>query len=141
MAKYYTEGIVKCLEIENKQTRIKIDPCPPYKFAEKINGKENFRILCLINDPAARKTIAILSETKAKPGILVNFGDVEDGKIEKGTSFALSCATKRGHRVLRCKAFKTSARRSRSRSFWIPTSRSKHQKTFLTSSISLRFLA
>lgn len=99
MAKYHTEGIVKCLEIEDKQTLIKIDPCPPYKFAEKINGKENIRILCLINDPAAPKTIAVLSETKAKPGIFVNFGDVEDGKIEKGTSFALSCTTKRGHRV------------------------------------------
>jgi len=74
MAKYHTEGIVKSIELDGRNPKIKIEPGSPYKFSEKKNDGEQVRVL-FVADKSGAPQSAFLAESG-------NAYSVEEGKVD-----------------------------------------------------------
>lgn len=68
MAKYHTEGIVKDVELTQKDGTFKLDPVAPYSVEEKSGDKAEKSILFVDENEVGGKSVFVQKDTEGKTG-------------------------------------------------------------------------
>ncbi len=97
MEKFHTEGIVKSIEFEGSDLKIKIDPISPYKISEKKEEKEWSGVLFVENDSGFPDPLVTVSKALTACGVHVSLAKGEVGKSIPFSSLELACKDNGGN--------------------------------------------